>query len=954
MTTDDQSVQKLADIRELLLETFADGRDLRRFCQDRPSFEPILPRFGPAFSLLDMIDAVIDYCTEHLLLDPLREQVEQYIPPKPRPEAQPTIIAGGDIKNVSLIETGDITGSYNAIGDGAQLVINQIQAQSEIEELDRGIALAQRVLREAIEQKVKETAAAVERQARIDRRNPYKALHYYELEDAPFFYGRNQAIEALLDRIHQYRLTVLRAPSGAGKTSLLLAGVASRLMAAGHLPVHVRARDTNPTMAIKSAFLPDFEKRAETQSFVDLSLMGFLNRVRHYLGQSTLYLLLDQFEEFFIQFKESEQAAFADELADCLDRTGLDVRWVLALRKEYYSDLHVFGEKDSLNFSNGYYLRAFSPAEAREVIFGPAHRQGVSYEAGLVETILDHLAKEVQARDRSLETDQFTPPEVQLVCHTLFNELSQEEDPCLITYQLYEKERGRRRERGVRGILSSHLSRVLDPLRACERRIAEAILEALVSSQGTRQWRTEAALIDELKQTWGTVDDEAVRNVLGRLVDYYLLRRDKDEEDRDRYELVHDYLLTEIELDPEVKARKAAQELLAQEIQAHRQYQQALVSVERLDIIGAQAEHLALDADALELLMRSAVARGLPSDLWRDLAVDRGLTPTLAERWVGELEDPARADAAVTLLAKLSDAKTVSCLVDFISTPEVEGRPVSLPDLWPTHQRALVALARMDCRAAEEYLRGLTPDGYCLVPAGWFDMGSDERQDEKQRGPVWVNAFWIARSPVTVSDWRQFVEDTSYTERRHHRPDQEDHPAGNLTWQAALAYACWLADSEHLPVSLPTEAEWEKAAGWNPKANQMDRYPWGSNPDANLCNVLASGNKEPTPVGRYSPGGDSPCGAQDMAGNILEWTRSKYRDYPYDETDGRSDLSGSAPRVLRGGAFNLDIEQARCARRHQSKPGIALSNTGCRVCLRLVALATGEDSEPPASGPTPG
>ncbi|MFN2242387.1 MAG: hypothetical protein ACK2U2_08875, partial [Anaerolineae bacterium] len=320
MTTDGPFTPSIADIRELLLATFTDGRDLRRFCQDRPSFEPILPHFGPAFSLFEMTDAVVDYCKEHLLLERLWEEVEQYTPPKPRPESEARIIAGGEIKNVSLIETGDIKGSYNAIGTGAQLVINQIQAQSETEELDREIGLAQRVLHEAIEQKVKETAAAVERQARIDRHNPYKALHYYELEDAPFFYGRNQAIEALLDRIHQYRLTVLQAPSGAGKTSLLLAGVASRLMAAGHLPVHVRARDKYPTMAIKSTFLPDFEKRAETQSFVDLSLMGFLDRVRHYLGQSTLYVLLDQFEEFFVQFREREQAAFAAELADCLDR----------------------------------------------------------------------------------------------------------------------------------------------------------------------------------------------------------------------------------------------------------------------------------------------------------------------------------------------------------------------------------------------------------------------------------------------------------------------------------------------------------------------------------------------------------------------------------------------------------------------------------------------------------
>jgi formylglycine-generating enzyme required for sulfatase activity len=259
----------------------------------------------------------------------------------------------------------------------------------------------------------------------------------------------------------------------------------------------------------------------------------------------------------------------------------------------------------------------------------------------------------------------------------------------------------------------------------------------------------------------------------------------------------------------------------------------------------------------------------------------------------------------------------------------------------------------MDCREAEEYLRGLTPDGYCFVPAGWFRMGSNERQDEKQGGPIWVNAFWIGRLPVTVGEWQRFVEATAYPERHQQKAEQEVHPAGNLTWYAALAYTRWLASTEHLPVSLPTEAEWEKAAGWDPAANQMERFPWGSDPDADLCNVLGQGKEGPTAVGAYSPGGDSPCGAQDMAGNVLEWTRSEYRDYPYDEQDGRSDLSGSAPRVLRGGAFNLDIEQARCARRHQSKPGIALANTGCRVCLRLVALPTGEDDGRPATAPTP-
>ena len=71
----------ITTIRNLLLDTFGDGRDLRRFCQDRPTFQPIVPLFGPGFSLLDMVDAVVDYCMEHLLLDELQAEVEAYTPP---------------------------------------------------------------------------------------------------------------------------------------------------------------------------------------------------------------------------------------------------------------------------------------------------------------------------------------------------------------------------------------------------------------------------------------------------------------------------------------------------------------------------------------------------------------------------------------------------------------------------------------------------------------------------------------------------------------------------------------------------------------------------------------------------------------------------------------------------------------------------------------------------------
>jgi len=263
------------------------------------------------------------------------------------------------------------------------------------------------------------------------------------------------------------------------------------------------------------------------------------------------------------------------------------------------------------------------------------------------------------------------------------------------------------------------------------------------------------------------------------------------------------------------------------------------VSVERLDIIGAQAEHLALDADALDLLFRSALARGRSLRLWRDLAVRRGLTPALAERWVAGLEDEARAGIAVTLLTSLSDAAAVSWLVTFIASQSSRIRPISLGKLLHSQRRALVALAQIECPEAEDYLRGLTPDGFCFVPAGYLES----RGDRESEGRKWLNAFAIARSPVTMDDWADFVEAGGYREKRYWRRFDErrggrrtvltgwtvgtgrgKNPVCDVTWDEAMAYARWLAETTGLPVDLPTETEWDRASSWDPAIKQsMER-----------------------------------------------------------------------------------------------------------------------------------
>ena len=109
-------------------------------------------------------------------------------------------------------------------------------------------------------------------------------------------------------------------------------------------------------------------------------------------------------------------------------------------------------------------------------------------------------------------------------------------------------------------------------------------------------------------------------------------------------------------------------------------------------------------------------------------------------------------------------------------------------------------------------------------------------------------------------------------------------------------------------------------------------YPWGqAAPGRQLCNYnMEVGGT--TPVGLYSPAGDSPYECADMAGNVWEWTRSQFKGYPYQADDGREDGDASAERVVRGGPFNGRARIVRCAFRNYFDPLLLDPNVGFRVC----------------------
>jgi len=260
-------------------------------------------------------------------------------------------------------------------------------------------------------------------------------------------------------------------------------------------------------------------------------------------------------------------------------------------------------------------------------------------------------------------------------------------------------------------------------------------------------------------------------------------------------------------------------------------------------------------------------------------------------------------------------------------------------ELWKGMVRYVMAYpdptlcARVPMRALEELL------GFPVmwVPAGPFLMGSDKTRDpqaydnELPQHEVTLPDYWIAKMPVTVAQFREFAAEYRWTDQRSLQ-GPGDHPTVRMTWHDALAYCRWLRGKTGLPVTLPSEAEWEKAA----RGTDGRLYPWGDEPpDNSRCN-FADNERGKTPVGRYSPRGDSPYGCVDMAGNVMELTRSHWKDYPYQTNNGREDLTAGddVRRAIRGGTFqSSDARYVRCAFRRGSYPGRHLYVVGFRVVV---------------------
>jgi formylglycine-generating enzyme required for sulfatase activity len=160
---------------------------------------------------------------------------------------------------------------------------------------------------------------------------------------------------------------------------------------------------------------------------------------------------------------------------------------------------------------------------------------------------------------------------------------------------------------------------------------------------------------------------------------------------------------------------------------------------------------------------------------------------------------------------------------------------------------------------------------------------------------------------------------------------REKRPVINVSWHDASAYCKWLSEKTGLNFKFPTEAQWEKAA----RGTDSRMYPWGNGePDETLANFDKKIDKT-SPVGSY-PGGASPYGLLDTAGNVWEWCNDWYEINYYKRSPTKNPLgpesSSKKVRVQRGGCWDYDAGYLHCAFRGKGTPHLCFNIVGFRLC----------------------
>jgi len=720
--------------------------------------------------------------------------------------------------------------------------------------------------------------------------SPYKGLAYFREEDAPFFFGRDAAIETLDKALQKSTCVALIGASGSGKSSVVRAGLVPRLraetddpwetvtMVPGDRPLY------NLAARLFSLLAPDMNendqlieigKQAKAFQEGTLQVRDVVERIlQKQLGTKRFLLIVDQWEELYTLTQDAEARQFMDGLLAACGVAVLSV--VLTLRGDFVGRALGYRPLTDRLQDAQVLLGPMSREELQQAIEAPAAKVGAAFEAGLVERILDDVCDEPGCL-----------PLLEFVLQRLWEDAS--EHGCKMRHEAYDK------MGGLTGALANTADAVYAGLSDQEQQAAQQLLLQLVNpgvdAADTRRRATFAEL------------DKTERDIVKRLADKRLLVTSRDSgSDEETVEVAHEALI---------------------------RHWQTLRSW--------------LNRDREFLLWRERLRQAC--EQWRQTKCDqggllRGARLAEAERWLKQsrnLTDEERHLIRQSVKARTRQ-KTLAAGIIMLSLLSIGF--VSWYTRAQLSPHTLVWLLRAR-------IGSYTPQPQMVdVPAGSFLMGSpasDEHHTEAELPQHRVTVpkpFRIGKFEVTFDEYDIFAHLTGRPVPHHNGWGRGRQPVINVTWDDAQAYAAWLRERTGKRYRLPTEAEWEYAA----RAGTTTAYWWGDGvPTSSQANCNDCGNhwsaKCTAPVGSLLA---NPWGLHDTAGNVGEWVQDcwheNHQDDPSESGNAWEDADGECRipmRVVRGGTWNDPASFARSAFRLPILPDYKSASIGFRLTQDL-------------------
>ena len=323
------------------------------------------------------------------------------------------------------------------------------------------------------------------------------------------------------------------------------------------------------------------------------------------------------------------------------------------------------------------------------------------------------------------------------------------------------------------------------------------------------------------------------------------------------------------------------------------------------------------------------------------------------------LKDAQKRQAHLTTLFSQEDPHEREFLApEFIPTETPETASESISSANELQNSESLSSAMSEITPAPTISSFDVPAEMVVILAGEFLMGSsdeDANNSEKPVHPVYLDAFYMDKYPVTNEQYKVFLDacpqwqkdnilidyhNGNYLRtwhRNNYPKGAANHPVVNVSWYAAMAYAQWAGKR------LPTEAEWEKAARGGLTGK---KYPWGDQIDATQANY-GENIGQTTPIGEYPP---NDYGLYDIVGNVWEWCVDEhildfYANSPHRNPIADNDINYvfnnfttlKTYRVLRGGSWMSIPRYVRVTPRFRFSPAHSIYNVGFR-CVRGVFL----------------